>query len=175
MTARMAPSSQKLSRPLKASLRSRRVLNDSSSSSGGANSLGWPPSITRSSVEPERGGDRTNTARRFFRGRRIDGKGSIRSAKRSRSSSPIRSASAVSAASSASRYAASDSTVGWSKITTTWTIWPSSCWRRLISTAPLIELPPSSKKWSVAPARSTSSTSWNRPATKVSRGVRGSM
>ena len=37
-------------------------------------------------------------------------------------------------------------TVGASKITTTWTISPNSRCNRLISTAPVMELPPSSKK-----------------------------
>ena len=56
--------------PEKAASRSAMVSNESSSSSGGAKSRGWPPSMTRSRVEPERGGERTKTAGGFFgRGR----------------------------------------------------------------------------------------------------------
>src|SRR6516165_7018856 len=60
--ARMVPCSQKLFRPEKAALLSPSVLNDSNCSSGGANKLGCPASITRSSVDPERGGHRMNMA-----------------------------------------------------------------------------------------------------------------
>src|SRR6516165_2379844 len=62
MMARTAPCSQKLFRPEKAALLSRRVLNGSNCSSGGANKLGCPASITRSSVDPERGGHNMNMA-----------------------------------------------------------------------------------------------------------------
>src|ERR1044072_4458298 len=64
--ARNVPSSQKLKRPAKAALRSARVLKESNSNSGGANSWGWPPNITRNKVEPERGGESTKMAGGFF-------------------------------------------------------------------------------------------------------------
>ena len=58
-----------------------------------------------------------------------------------------------------------------SAMTETW--WPIFSWSRLISTAPWIELPPSSKKLSSTPTCSTRSTSRQRPARNSSRGVLG--
>src|SRR4051794_14875135 len=60
------PPTKKRKPPPRPARRSARVLNESSSSSGGANRPGWPASITRNRVEPERGGERTNTAGGFF-------------------------------------------------------------------------------------------------------------
>jgi hypothetical protein len=42
------------------------VLKESNSNSGGAKSVGCPPSITRINVEPERGGESTKIAGGFF-------------------------------------------------------------------------------------------------------------
>src|ERR1700745_884294 len=64
--ARIVPSSQKLYLPDRAARLSASVLKVSSSSSGGEKSEGCPASITRSSVEPERGGERTKTAGGFL-------------------------------------------------------------------------------------------------------------
>src|SRR4051794_9263218 len=65
--------------------------------------------------------------------------------------------------------------VGASKIVTTWTISPSSCCRRLIRMAPVIELPPIWKKLSSTPIDSPAmpSTSLHSPASERSNGVRG--
>src|SRR5437764_2237319 len=66
MTARTAPSSQKLSLPVNAAFLSFKVLKESNSNSGGENKSGWPASITLSRVEPERGAERTKMAGGFF-------------------------------------------------------------------------------------------------------------
>src|SRR5437762_12126457 len=69
MSARTVPSSQKLLRPRYVPARSLKVLKESSSSSGGAKSWGCPANITRSNVDPERGGDKRKIAGGFFVGR----------------------------------------------------------------------------------------------------------
>ena len=110
----------------------------------------WPASITRSRVEPERGGDRTKTAGGFF-GRRPSG----RRQRRGSGARKLRQLGLVDRARPGRRRAAAPrpprrtaghrlrvvlapgrrparATVGASKITTTWTISPSSSWSRLI-------------------------------------------
>ena len=67
ISARAVPSSRwSVCAPARALRRSAIVRYGSRCSSGGANRPELPASRMRSSVEPERGGDSTNTARSFF-------------------------------------------------------------------------------------------------------------
>ncbi len=171
-------------RPANAAWRSCSLSKPSSPRSGGTNRPGWEASRARSAEAPEQGGASRNTARGFFarrangwaeRRRRSIVLASVRTVFSSGlvSGAAARTSRATAAGAWVSRSAASRSSTGASNTAATRTGSPSRSCRRLVRIATWMELPPSSKKLSRAPTRSTPRTCFHSSARKVSSGVRG--